>query len=313
MTKEVRNIIKSFEKRGYQVKQVSKPWRSTVAIVEKNAILFVLKIVQSNDKTINPISDHSKIVTELQNQAVWDREVSQLLEGKNIPVKVPKVFESHFSANLGYILEEYVAGEKITNFTKWLPSIVETLHFFNTQKIAKLKLPLSEVSAYDWLIDRINKWSKEPLDEGAITSKQMAVVYQIVEDAKELLHFKLQHGDFSPGHLFDYHFPVFGLIDDEKGGINKPAFYDAAYFYPKLYVNLGNQKIAKQFLKQFREGLKENADDFGKQFMALLTARAIGGIRDYIVQDKKLLDERDFERREQFFKLCLRNDINLLI
>ena len=152
MTKEVKNIIEQFEKQGYLVKKIHKPWRSTIVFLEKNARLFVLKIVQADDDTINEISDHSQIDSEHKNQVLWETTVNNLIRNKNLPVKIPQVYSSKFDKNTGYLLEDYIEGENINKIDKWINSFVTVLHFFNDIKIDNLKLSYPSISAYDWLV-----------------------------------------------------------------------------------------------------------------------------------------------------------------
>lgn len=313
MTIEVKQIIENFKKQGYVIKNISKPWRSTIGLLKKSSKIFILKIAQINDGTINKISDHSKIVSELKNQALWQLSVNSLIRNKNLPVKIPQVYNSKFNENIGYLLEDYIEGENITEVDKWIDSFVTVLHFFNDIKIDNINLLHPDLSAYEWLVEKIKIWSKEPLEERVINEKQMKIVFNIVYRAKDLLHFGLQHGDFSPSHILDYKYPIFGLIDAEKGGINKAAYYDVAYFYPKIYIQLNKPNSAREFLKKFIERLSEDRDNFSKQFMAILTSRAIGTVRDYVVRDKEFYNKNELDRRREFLNLILKDNINLLL
>lgn len=117
----------------------------------------------------------------------------------------------------------------------------------------------------------------------------------------EMIHSKLtkclQHGDLTPWQIFDTG-NGWVVYDGEKCGTDLFRFTDLAYGYGRLYTLLKSPIVAKELLRAFMEKHAMDNTQFMKEFVPVLTHRAVGcladayndqGTNDYIAAAEELL------------------------
>lgn len=121
---------------------------------------------------------------------------------------------------------------------------------------------------------------------------------QRIEERMPHLTMRIQHGDLTPWQMF-----VVGdewvIYDGEKAGNHLPRYNDLAYGYGRLYTRLQDRRAAADLLNKFLEYSNSDYDEFFKDFLPIMTFRAVGMIgdayhdpvRDYLADAEALLDQ----------------------
>lgn len=147
-----------------------------------------------------------------------------------------------------------------------------------------------------WLGD--NKSRVTRLDEARV----------LVEEYEGMTSVRMQHGDLTPWQIFDNE-GTWVVYDGEKSGTDLLRYNDLAYGYGRLFTVLRSPESAAQLLNEYIKVSKVNEEQFAKQFLLVMTGRAVGMLSD-------ALRDRDTDDYVQgavlLLDLCLDRDLSHL-
>jgi len=220
----------------------------------------------------------------LENETVWNKEISIQAKQDRKLFCVPQVFDEGRLNGMPYFLSEYFPqdrclsqkGKLSSRFKKFIPLCVDFLFWLRTLKI---KLPNDSVSTF-----------REPYNN-MVFSTAKGYTKDIDRDFKDLLsviqntNFKntsLAHVEIKPDHLFDVEDKL-GIIDAEWASNNVPEHYDVVSCYARTYAKAQSPEMADLLLLQYFQAVQKHKLDvnqFKQQFRGLLAWRAVGEYRD---------------------------------
>lgn len=108
---------------------------------------------------------------------------------------------------------------------------------------------------------------------------RLAEVRQLVENNQPYMVTRMQHGDLTPWQIFDDG-QTWIIYDGEQSGIDLYRYNDLAYGYGRLWTLLRSPDAAADLLRAFLEVSQTPCDEFFKQFLPVVTARAVGMLAD---------------------------------
>ncbi len=147
------------------------------------------------------------------------------------------------------------------------------------------------------------RWSTDQIDEETINSSR-----QLFREYEFHVTQRLQHGDLWPWEIFDNN-GRWTIIDGERAGIDLPRFYDVAQSYTRLYAVVGNQDMAKNFLRLVFGGLGISQDDFYAQFIPVVLVNAINQLSEAGSGENELLKQSS----RSLMDICLSRSVDQLL
>lgn len=313
-------VISSYLKRGYKLIDKPGAYRFTLAILEKDGQKYFLKIGVKAEKYF----------ADRPLDQMWEREdrfisfINHHLAHSNPkpPFRLVQFFERDRDQELAWTLQEYVTGPHIIEGEgakalspeeeKWVPTIVQILHWFDN--LSAFEFGPLDRDLREETLGRIDIWSKEPMEKGILKKNEVDQAKKIIEDYAKYSKPHLQHGDFVPWHMHDDGFPNVVLVDLEAAKL-RFRYYDLAYIYHRLYTKRGKPNLARLLLREFLNQI-DDRKTFFRQFLPSLTNRAVGGLKDYCNEISRRAPESNknhLELQREFFDRVLSKDLNMLL
>lgn len=143
-------------------------------------------------------------------------------------------------------------------------------------------------------VDKVwHRWLGEQYDK--VTRLPEAKL--LVDTQLPSLTLRVQHGDLTPWQMFRDG-DEWIIYDGEKAGNHLPRFNDVAYGYGRLFTRLQDKTAAAQLLEGFLRHSGVEKDVFRREFLPIMTFRAVGMVsdayhdtdHDYIKDANELLD-----------------------
>jgi hypothetical protein len=266
--KEVEQFLREM---GYEVVRLEQPWRHVTGVVNKEGKKYFFKMASSQ-----------AVGLKTRNEYFWDKLLNE--RGVDLPLKIPKVYESGEWRELFWFISDLVEGRLLASPQR---AVDDDLLSNNLETIAKgaeaiMNLPididlpnnadLSLEERKENFLSRIREWMEQfPQD--------VSKLYEFIKENVEAYLSAPSHGDFAPWHILadgDNHLT---LIDGEHGKINGVKFYDVAYFYHRVYTALQRPDLADKFL-QFYLNIHPMTPAEKLCFKVILAQRVIGGYFD---------------------------------
>lgn len=130
---------------------------------------------------------------------------------------------------------------------------------------------------------------------------RLAEAKALVDSRANELSTRFQHGDLTPWQIFDDN-GTWIIIDGEKSGKDLFRYNDLAYGYGRLYTLLRSPGTASLLLRKFIDVSGVKSEEFFREFMPVMTGRAVGMLADayndefkdagsYVDLATKLLDD----------------------
>lgn len=161
--------------------------------------------------------------------------------------------------------------------------------------------PEKERAPYFQIDRRWDAWLERPLQQGLITQPQIEEARHQVRRLEHLLQPRLQHGDFTPWHIF-----VKGdewiIYDAEHASPLKPRFYDLAYCYTRVFTLLDDKEAAFRIVQAVSAKIDMEQDDFLQCFLPVVTSRSIGMFVDAL-NDREEIDYT--EAAQELYHRCM--------
>lgn len=274
-------LIKKINLLGYNVLFINQPWRNVFAILQKNNKKFFFKMAS----TIG-------IAEKLKNEISWNEQINCFIT-KEMLFCIPKIIDKGTikigNQKLDYYMAEYFEGDFISNkndccidqLKPWINLIISFNYFLFNIKNINFYLDNSEKNIKDMGVEfynnKIVNWYSENIDKNL--DELLKIAHDIIDVYNDNL-LGVNHGDFVPWHIIKQKEKII-IIDGEHASIQKPLFYDSAYFYHRIYTDAENPIAAKLYLKNFFKKLDNNTKKlFNKIFRIVLATRTVGGFWD---------------------------------
>jgi len=312
---KVEAAIRFFKSKGLKLSdQAERPYRFTIAVFEKGDQKFFVKIAEKG-----------AVDFKFLRAEVWcNQTFERLLAGfpNPPPVKIPKVLDQNETGDIYWVMFEFFSGERIADWVPsrdprklkdWFPQIIDFVQFLETvdpKRLETIEEVRPDKSVAKKMLAKIKEWSLVSLKKGLISQDELRAMITLVEEQKDGLEYRLQHGDFVPWHMHDLGFPFFGLVDSEHGGVNQPQYYDLAYFYHRLYTKLWQPQLARDFLSLYLKNSNVDEEEFLKKFSPVIVQRTIGGFWDY---SKNSEEKSEFGLHRDLLRRVLSKDLSKLI
>lgn len=286
--------VNAFFQKNYQVKKIWNGNRHVLGILEKDDILYFLKL---------STSEGISIVTK--NEYHWNNYFNKYFP-KDFSYRAPENYESGiYREKYFYLITDYFEGELLCNVNdigrkseKLVPLIQQIIELSELiQKMPVIKFPTDRNRKADFrqkFIEKANKWFDDiPAD--VIKKFKINDLLKIVENGSHRLSARPRHGDFTPWHMVKLAEGRIGLIDGEHAMTKSVENYDICYFIQRVFSVLKNPKVV---LDIYSTILKKGYQS--KRLKTVLAARAIGGFLD-----ESLTSKPDYEFADQFRKWAI--------
>jgi hypothetical protein len=267
-----------FREQGYEVRSINQLWRNVHAHLEKDSRSFFMKLATTDD-----------IGLLLRNEVSSNQQLSKRLNESEQPFCVPNViFEGKYQ-NLLYYISDYYPGRKLVEpnqspvgLEDWIDSVVRCTTYLLQAKDLQLvkdqeRAGRSAQEIIQGAKQRIREWLSE------LPANTQNVVVPLLGKADRLDQYyqpATNHQDFVPWHMLEDG-QRFVLIDAEHASTQGPRFYDAVYFYHRLYTKGQSSTLANLYVEKLWLALNTtDRQSFVTTFETLLAGRIIGGFWD---------------------------------
>jgi len=164
---------------------------------------------------------------------------------------------------------------------------------------------------YDQVDKSWGEWYKYTRISGLVTLEMDVKARQLVDDYKEHLTPRLQHGDYAPWQIFDDN-GEWITFDAEHASETKPRYYDLAYIYARTFVLARDPDTAMRLLIEFLPQHQESEDDFFKAFLPVLMSRSMGMFLDtYFAAKRGEFGRKDYAK--DLYNRCLQRSLPALL
>lgn len=227
---------------------------------------------------------------------------AKLMEKYNdqAPFRMPEIIDSEEGKYALWERFEMPSLEEQRNIRSWIPCIIDTLLFLKKIKNDPCFSGFGEKEDFQERFEtKIEKYSKEPLEKGYLNKQELEGLKKIIF-RPEYWEQSLEHGDFTPDHLFGLEeFDKIGLVDTELASRYEFAWNDAAQFYNRAFTRYKIPEIAKEFLGGLNNKISpDEREKFQQQFLIFSAYRSICKIRDKAMGDSTSLKlHRDLLQR----------------
>jgi hypothetical protein len=274
---EKKDVADFFSKKGYRVLEIQQLWRHVHGKLEKDNKIYFFKM--SSTETIGE---------RTQNETLWNKQIGALIKESQIDCfDVPEIYDTGDYHGKFYYLSSFHDGPMLATKTplnteklvEWLDKIVATNIFFLSLRGDELQLnrdrkPVKMDDYWSAYLQKLQSWYHEVEDQ---LSPELL---KAVNEFKSTFEPGVNHGDFVPWHMIKDG-EKFILIDGEHASTQAPRYYDACYFYHRLYTSAQNPELAKTYLRKLRQALPEaERTRFDIMIRPILAARIIGGFWD---------------------------------
>jgi hypothetical protein len=267
-----------FRDQGYEVCSINQVWRNVHAHLKKDSQSFFMKLATTND-----------IGLLLRNEASWNRQLFKRLSGNDQLFYVPSViFEGKYQ-ELPYYIGEFYPGQKLAepnqpanSLGDWLDKIIQcTTYLLQTEGLQLVKdherADRSPKEIIEGSKKHVHEWFGELLPP---TQELVAPLLDSINLLDEYYRPATNHQDFVPWHMLEDR-QRFILIDAEHASSQGPRFYDAVYFYHRLYTKGQSSMLANSYVEKLWLALSTmDRQSFIPTFETLLAGRIIGGFWD---------------------------------
>lgn len=130
--------------------------------------------------------------------------------------------------------------------------------------------------------EKLLKEAQLAVDGGVVSRTTATKALQQVEPLRHKVETRVQHGDFTPWHIFDLRQGKYGIVDAEHAG-NLPRFNDLANLYTRLFNRCNSPSSAAAVLRSFIEGIDINKAEFWFAFWPIITEKALMGCSDALI------------------------------
>ncbi len=259
-----------FESKGYKVQKLEQPWRHIVGLLKFE-----------NEKLFLKLASTSGIGERTINEAEWDKNTNTVWKKYITTFKTPKLFDEGYFQDRYWFIGEYVFGKPIAEVSG-KNSNIESKDLIKSAEIAKEILSLANYSLLPKDIEHFREiWNERIYDTAKDWSKKSKhdtkMLLRFIEDNKNNIQISSSHGDFTPWNIIKTKDNQYYLIDSEASQMAGVKFYDAAYFYHRVYTKLKQPDLAEKFMTKFKEIYKWSKED---AFAPVLASRIMGGYFD---------------------------------
>jgi len=273
-------VKKFLESKGYDILEIDQLWRHVTGKLKKGKGLFFFKMA-----TTLGVAERTK------NEFAWNEEFHKHVKNSEQSFTVPRNKEYGFyDDTLFYFISDYFEGDYLAtkypqdkkDLEKWLERIaaaalcIQNLAEMNLPKDEDTKKKLSElgITKAQYMHKNASEWAKS-------FETDVSDLLKIVRGAEQSIQTATSHGDFIPWHMREIGNARFGLVDGEHAAGLGVKYYDAAYFYHRVYTSLEEPYIAKQFLKTLKTKLDNKEKNLLlEEIRPILALRCIGGFFD---------------------------------
>jgi len=260
-------------------------------------------------KSIKP-STPAERAPRLLNEAYGLEFLADMLKRyPQVKLYVPALYES----TAQYLIREYIDTEPVASREYDTEKSKK-----NLDELAQLLADIDAIEPYgetrfvghfDYhdITKNFEKWTREPIRDGQMTTEQYAAVKKIVEPLLKYISPRICHGDLSPqAHCYIMLEGKIAFIDLENFTPSGARYYDVARVYVRLFSYEKTTELAKYFLASFMSKSRpvEHKDE---QLMAILTARILGMQYDAWYDAGKGDDYR--ERAKELLSIALSADL----
>ena len=303
------NVTDILTQNGYGVvRAVSESARFASFIVEKDGCEFFAKVARG---------DHGR---EIENEVWYALTLNRARETTaSLSVRAPRI-EAH---GAGWYVCESLAGSPLvaredarsaSSIAGDIPALASLLtqldEAFPETPTDSPRAEETDSAPVTDLTRRVDRWVARPLSEGTITPERVAEVKALINESRELLRPRLQHGDFVPWHIFQLGTGSYALVDGEHASLLKPRYYDLAYLASRLWTRLHAAAEARALVRAFLAMSDGDRHGVVAAFLPVLTQRAIGMHIDAL-NDRP---ENDYvEEAQDLLSFCLARDAGTLL
>lgn len=263
------------------------------------------------------IASSPGVAQAARNEVRWNRCLSK--NGKR-PFFVPKIYEAGYLGEHYFFCSEICTGKPIADYNiktsaaersamKWLNKIVDIT--FSLMELPKNRFVWDSI--YLRLKNpgkryfRRSLWYQKELRSSKL---QLEEVLEMAQPICSLYRPGISHGDFTPWHLIEESKSKVALIDGEMASSTRPRFYDAAFFYQRVYTALKWPNLAKAYLSKVRSQIPQRQrNTFDKEIYALLAERVLGSYWDKLCGKHKTVKHVDLRLNHAFKRDLLKGEI----
>jgi hypothetical protein len=261
---------------GYEPIDLAQQWRHVTGIVtsEKKRLFFKL-------------ASSLQVAPRTENEIVWYERMMPILDAMPFPpFDLPKVVQTGVWRRRPFFLADEIPGRPLgdartrqlaKDAARHVPNIAKACAFIFNSEIGPMPRDASvndSPSNPNLYKERLRQWAGDSGRDDAV---------RLVPIAERWLREQLvapSHGDFTPDHIYVSGSDLW-LVDAEAASGEAPIFYDAAYFYHRVYTKYGSPEVAEMFRASYRAQLPEESKRyFDAHFRIALALRAVGGWRD---------------------------------
>ncbi len=253
--------------------KLEQQWRHITGRVTKDGISQFFKLSSTPD-----------IAQKTRNEYTWNQAMHKALI--HTPISIPRNYESGAFGDLFWFTCEFIEGPPLVEqresnraeaILNYLDAISQTLTVIMNEQTGRqlpndLAKPDTQKERIQLFLNKVNHWAEN-------SDGDTDELYEFLTSHADELQTAPSHGDFSPWHLIKQTDGHLFLIDGEHGQITGVKFYDAAYFYHRIFTGLMRPDIADRFLQTFFKTYSADEDDL-RCFRAILAQRVIGGYFD---------------------------------
>lgn len=269
---EVKDITKYLKTNGFSNIKIQQQWRHlTGSVVKKGNVQFF------------KLASTVEVAERTKNEFEWNNLINN---ANKLTISVPKNYESGYYGGLFWFTSEFADGtllanvsqkKKTNNLEDNLKNIALTvkdiLNIKTDKRLPNDKKEIEEENDIQKVfLDRLKHWMGQ-------FDNNVEDLYKFIENRMKYAKIAPSHGDFVPWHILTSSRNKLILIDGEHSRIEGFKFYDAAYFYHRVYTKLKRPDIADKFLEEFNKIYPFSKDD-KECFRLILAQRVIGGYMD---------------------------------
>ena len=286
-TIDLTDIKRFLKNKGYVVLELEQLWRHVTGKLKKEEGLFFFKMA-----TTEGVAERTK------NEFAWNEEFNKRADNQKQPFLISKNRENgYYKGTLFYFISDFFEGEYLAtkyprdkkDLGNWLEKIATAALF--VQSLPEMDLPKNESSRRklsesgmtkaEYMHQKASKWAES-------FETDVSALLGVISDAGQSIKIATSHGDFVPWHMRKIEGGKFGLVDGEHATSVGVKYYDAAYFYHRVYTALEEPNFAKQFLKILKTQLNEEEKELLlEELKPVLAQRCIGGFFDAKNEEKK--------------------------
>lgn len=219
-------------------------------------------------------------IPKIINEVAFNRTLNVLTDKGIVAVQAPRPEMTGRTWYIGQkflghlLVEEHECGH--VAYESIVPIMADILAQLDVVDMDRTVIDTA--SLQEKVLARQAEYTMHPL----VTKAHVLAAASLVGDNRQL-ETGLQHGDFTPWHIFALDGGGSGLIDGEHGGYSRPRYTDLAIAYMRLYTRGRSPQAARALLAQFMERAVDNKRAFAHAFVPILAIRALGACHDAMI------------------------------